>query len=177
MNDDVGSLAPDFALPDDSGEMWRLSEHRGRPCVLMFHRHLACLPCQDHLVALRDHAECFRDATIAVVTFSDVDRLADYRSALALPFAVLSDREREIYRRYGLERGSWWRIYGVRTLREYVRLLRAGRRLTRPTEDTLQLGGDFVIDSGGVIVFAARPASPAARPSIETLIGAVEACR
>ncbi len=70
-------------------------------------------------MALRDHAERFGDATIAVVTFSDVDRLADYRSALALPFAVLSDHDRDVYRRYGLERGSWWRIYGVRTFREY----------------------------------------------------------
>ncbi|MEX2031555.1 MAG: peroxiredoxin-like family protein [Dehalococcoidia bacterium] len=177
MIDDVGSLAPDFELADESGARWRLSAHRGQPCVLMFHRHLACLPCQEHLLALRDHVERFGDATIAVVTFSDVERLAAYRSALALPFAVLSDSDRSVYRRYGLERGSWWRIYGVRTLREYARLLRAGRRPTRPTEDTLQLGGDFVIDPDGVIVFAARPASPATRPSVEVLIDAVEACR
>ena len=34
-------LAPDFALPDHEGNLWRLSDQRGRPVVLIFHRHLA----------------------------------------------------------------------------------------------------------------------------------------
>jgi hypothetical protein len=37
---DVGDLAPDFALPDQDGHQWRLSDHRGRNVVLIFHRHL-----------------------------------------------------------------------------------------------------------------------------------------
>lgn len=40
-------------------------------------------------------------------------------------------------------------VYGVGTLRLYIRLVRNGRRLQRPTQDTRQLGGDFVIDVGG----------------------------
>lgn len=36
----VGAEAPDFTLPTDTGQEWRLSEHRGRTLVLMFHRHL-----------------------------------------------------------------------------------------------------------------------------------------
>jgi peroxiredoxin len=36
----VGSGAPDFALPTDTGETWRLSEQQGVPVILMFHRHL-----------------------------------------------------------------------------------------------------------------------------------------
>ncbi len=36
----VGAEAPDFALPTDTGEIWRLSEHLGTPLILMFHRHL-----------------------------------------------------------------------------------------------------------------------------------------
>lgn len=177
MSIDVGSFAPDFELTDEWGEIWRLSEHRDRPCVLVFQRHLACLPCQEHLLSLRDRVERFGDAPVVVVTFAEVERLAPYRSALELPFVLLSDRDRGVYRRYELARGSWWRIYGVRTLRMYARLLRAGRRPTRPTEDTMQLGGDFVIDQDGMIAFAARPVSPATRPSVEAIIAAVEACR
>lgn len=37
----VGDPAPDFALPDHLGQQWRLADHRGRPVVLVFHRHLA----------------------------------------------------------------------------------------------------------------------------------------
>ena len=38
---DVGDPAPEIALPDHDGATWRLSDHRGRPVVLLFHRHLA----------------------------------------------------------------------------------------------------------------------------------------
>lgn len=37
----VGDPAPDFELPDDRGGVWRLSAHRGRAVVVLFHRHLA----------------------------------------------------------------------------------------------------------------------------------------
>jgi len=36
----AGSVAPDFALHTDRGDEWRLSEHLGKPLILMFHRHL-----------------------------------------------------------------------------------------------------------------------------------------
>ncbi len=36
----AGTEAPDFAVPTDTGETWRLSEHLGKPLILMFHRHL-----------------------------------------------------------------------------------------------------------------------------------------
>lgn len=36
-----GDRAPDIDLPDHDGNRWRLSDHGGRPAVLLFHRHLA----------------------------------------------------------------------------------------------------------------------------------------
>ena len=35
-----GDLAPDIALVDQDGELWRLQDHGGRNIVLIFHRHL-----------------------------------------------------------------------------------------------------------------------------------------
>ena len=37
----VGDRFPDFDLIDDAGHRWRLVDHRGRPVVLILHRHLA----------------------------------------------------------------------------------------------------------------------------------------
>ena len=37
----VGDPAPEIELESAGGETWRLREHRGRPVVLIFHRHLA----------------------------------------------------------------------------------------------------------------------------------------
>jgi len=37
----VGDPVPDVELVDHEGRPWRLGEHRGRPVVLILHRHLA----------------------------------------------------------------------------------------------------------------------------------------
>jgi peroxiredoxin len=37
----VGDVAPEIELPDHEGHLWRLSAHRGRVVVVLFHRHLA----------------------------------------------------------------------------------------------------------------------------------------
>ena len=36
-----GDLMPDVELVDQAGRPWRLHEQRGRPVVLILHRHLA----------------------------------------------------------------------------------------------------------------------------------------
>ena len=41
MPPNAGDPAPEVDLPDADGGRWRLSDHRGRPVVLVFHRHLA----------------------------------------------------------------------------------------------------------------------------------------
>jgi len=38
---EVGDLLPDVALADHDGNPWRFDDHRGRPLVLILHRHLA----------------------------------------------------------------------------------------------------------------------------------------
>jgi hypothetical protein len=58
-----------------------------------------------------------------------------------------------------------------------VRLIRAGRRLRRPTQDTRQLGGDFVVDRRGRLAYAYRSARPDDRPPVEELIDAARAAR
>ncbi len=35
-----GDTVDDFTLPDDRDQAWTLSECRGRPVLLIFHRHL-----------------------------------------------------------------------------------------------------------------------------------------
>jgi peroxiredoxin len=37
----IGQVLPDVSLIDQNGARWRLSDHRGRPVVLILHRHLA----------------------------------------------------------------------------------------------------------------------------------------
>ena len=125
------------------------------------------------MIAVRDHIDLFGDATIAVVTFSDPARLAAYRSFLDLPFPVLSNPDRSLYRAVGAERGTNRQVWSMGTIRTYCRLLRHGRRLRRPTEDVRQLGADIVADGDGRITYLALPRSPDARPPVAELVRAV----
>ena len=125
------------------------------------------------MVAVRDHLAEMGDAEVAVVTFTPRGQLAGYRQRLGLPFAMLSDPDRAAYDAYGLGRGSRWRVYGPRTLLRYAQLLVRGRKLQRITEDTLQLGGDFVVGRDGRLVYAYRPAGPDDRPDVSDLVRAV----
>jgi hypothetical protein len=67
------------------------------------------------------------------------------------------------------------RVWGdPRVWTRYLRTALSGRRPTRFGADTLQLGGDFVIDADGVVVYA-RPQLTDDRPPVARLLAAVEA--
>lgn len=124
---------------------------------------------------MRDHLGKLGDAVVAVVTFTPHEQLVRYRERLRLPFALLSDPDRAAYHAYGLVRGSPWRVYGPRTWLRYAQLLRRGRRLERITEDTLQLGGDFIVGRDGRLAYAYRPTGPDDRPDVADIVRAVRA--
>lgn len=119
----------------------------------------------------------FEPASVVLITFTRQRNLRAFRRLLSVNYPVLADEARAVYRTYGLGRGRWWRIWSWRTLRTYGRLLRAGHRLRRPTEDTRQLGGDFVVDSDGRVAYVYRSRRPDDRPSVDELVAAVSRAR
>jgi hypothetical protein len=126
------------------------------------------------VIAVRDHLDQFGDARIAVVTFAAPDRLAAYREHLRLPFDVVADTDRVLYELLGAERGTNRQVWSPGTIRMYARLIRAGRRLRRPTEDIRQLGADAVIGRNGQLRYLSLPSSPDARPPISDLVAALD---
>lgn len=126
---------------------------------------------------MRDRLDDLGDASIAAVTFAEVERLAAHRDHLDLPFPLLADPKRTVYGRFGLDRAPLWRIYNPGTLRLYGQLLARGRRLRRPVDDTRQLGGDFVLDAAGRLAAAFRPRSPDDRPPVDDLVTAIRRAR
>src|SRR5262245_4684629 len=92
-----------------------------------------------------------------------------------MPFPVVGDPERAAYRAFGLERTSWGRLLRPGVVLRYLGLIFRGWLPRRPRsgEDVLQLGGDFVLNGEGRMVYAYRSAEPTQRPSIETLLQAV----
>ena len=126
------------------------------------------------MIAVRDHRAQFGDATVVVVTFAAPDRLAAHREHLQIPFTIVTDTDRSLYRLLGAERGSNRQVWSLGTLRMYTGLLRQGRRLQRPTEDIHQLGADAVIGRDGRLRFLSLPSTPDARPPVSALIAALD---
>ncbi len=119
------------------------------------------------------------DTSVAVVTFTTDDLLDDYTTRYGLPFPVLRDPDRTAYRAYGIGRTTWRRSWGIRAARRYIEILRERglRALSRPTEDTRQLGGDVVIDPAGRLSWAHWSDGPDDRPSLDQISEAIARSR
>lgn len=125
---------------------------------------------------MRDRLDELGEATeVVLITFTDPSSLTDYQRSNELSYPVLTDPSRDTYRAYGLGRGSVRRVWGLRAARRYVELIRESGfgALRRPTEDTLQLGGDFVIDPAGKLGWGFWGDGPDDRPSVDDLVDAV----
>jgi hypothetical protein len=111
---------------------------------------------------------------LVAVGFSPADRLSAIARRIGWEGAVLSDPGRQLYSRLGIGRARWWRIYTPGTLALYARALIKKEQISRPEEDTRQLGGDAVMVAGRVTTLW-RPASPNGRPDPAEVIAAADA--
>lgn len=131
------------------------------------------MPCQQHLVEVQEQHDDPR-VQLVLVGFSPADRLAAIARHLGWQGSVLGDPDRVLYRRFGIGRAPWWRVYTPGTLAMYARALLAGRRLSRSAEDTRQLGGDAILVDGTAVTLW-RPRSPDDRPAVADVMSAAQA--
>ncbi len=126
---------------------------------------------------MRQHEAELRERTIAVavVTF-DADVLArGYVEQTQLPWPLLIDSQRSVYRSYGLGRASAWAVYGPSSIWQYLKLIFGkGRRVPKPGSDYRQLGGDVLIDPLGMIRFYHASTTPHDRPTVNEILTIVQ---
>jgi peroxiredoxin len=116
-----------------------------------------------------------RGVAIVVVSFAGPEKLALYQAHVHWPFPILADPERKAYEAFALKKLSWFRVFSPATLKLYVKLFCKGlARQDYGKEDVYQGGGDFLIDRQGNILFAHRSEDPADRPSVATLLKAID---
>jgi len=126
---------------------------------------------------VRDHyAEIVHlGGDVLAVSFAQPAQIGQYLKRTPLPFPLVSDPSLAAYRAYGLERTSWSALLGFRSILRYLRLIFRGWPPRRPNqgEDVLQLGGDFVLDRNGRVVYAYRSAESTDRPAMRELLEAI----
>ena len=108
-----------------------------------------------------------------VITFETRRQAEAYVRETDLPWPLLVDTSRTVYRAYEMRRGSPWEIWSPASWGTYMNLLRKGRRVKPPTGDIYQLGGDVVIDPAGKIALHRVEKGPADRPPIAELLAPV----
>jgi peroxiredoxin Q/BCP len=91
-----GTPAPDFELPDDSGNTVRLSGLRGRPVVVYFYPKDDTPGCTVQACDLRDtYGEIQeRGAVVLGISPDGVESHVRFRDKFHLPFPLLADTER-----------------------------------------------------------------------------------
>jgi len=100
----VGAQAPDFELPDSSGQPVRLSDFRGRPVVLVFYPLDWSPGCSQQLDLYQQEIEEFRrrDAQILAVSVDSIYSHGAWAAVRGISFPLLADfhPKGEVIRRY-----------------------------------------------------------------------------
>ncbi len=130
---------------------------------------------------MAENAGRFRDAGCEILTITQASPalLRKFLGRNPQPFPVVGDPDRVAYRAFGLERTSWHTFLKPSVIWGYLRLKFRGVGIKLPTmqEDVLQLGGDFLLDRGGTVVWKFTSADPTARPGVEELLQELESRR
>ena len=101
----VGSKAPDFTLPSQSGELVSLRDFLGRrPVVLFFYPKDDTPGCTKEACAFRDGHEEFGklDAEVVGISSDSVGSHSSFAAKHDLPFTLLSDEQSRVRTIYGV---------------------------------------------------------------------------
>lgn len=110
------------------------------------------------------------NAAVLVISFESPAALRRFHWFQDLPFLVVSDQSRRLYSSFRLRSRPLLRLFDRETMKTYARELLRGHLPPWPRADLRQLGGDVVLNQAGDVVFVHRSATPADRPSVETLL-------
>jgi peroxiredoxin Q/BCP len=98
----VGDLAPDFSLSDQDGNVWKLSDHRGRAVVLLFYPGDETPVCTRQMCSVRDRWEDYRatGAEVVGISANSDESHQSFMTNHQLPLTLLSDPNRDVARLY-----------------------------------------------------------------------------
>ncbi len=172
----VGAQAPTLELPAAGGETRSLSEFRGRPVIVSFLGPAHCSFCRAHVIKMIQAKEDIArtGAGVILVAFHDPELLmSKMMHDLDVPFLLLLDRARETYARWGLGRFDWKVMLNPALYAQMVKLMIGGHPPMGTTPHYNQLGGDFVIDQSGKLVYVKRMKSFYDRAPVPEMLAAI----
>jgi peroxiredoxin Q/BCP len=101
----VGDKIPEFSLPDQNGDQFRISDYLGRqPMVIYFYPKDDTPGCTKEACSFRDSYEEFTDRDVKVIGISadDVESHKNFAQKYNLPFTLLADTRNEVRKLFGV---------------------------------------------------------------------------
>jgi peroxiredoxin Q/BCP len=136
----VGNKAPDFTLPDETGNLVKLSSLKGKKVILYFYPKDDTPGCTTQACGFRDEYPSIEEAGALVLGISPdgAKSHTKFKTKQKLPFSLLSDEDHKVAEKYG----AWGEksMYG----KKYMGILRS----------------HFVIDEAGKLVDVQIGVSP-----------------
>ena len=135
--------------------------------------------CFSHLVQVTRAYFQFKKAGCGIVVISQgkPNVLAHYENRNRFPFPVLGDPDRAAYKAFGLDRVWWFTFLFPWVLWGYLVRIVTGTipRMPYLSEDVTQLGGNFLLDQTGKVLWSFTSGDPSRRPTVEAMLKAVNA--
>ncbi|HEY7132050.1 MAG TPA: peroxiredoxin [Candidatus Limnocylindrales bacterium] len=111
----AGELAPDFALPDETGTIHRLADQRGRWTVVYFYPADDTPGCTVEACEFRDSNETIteRGADVWGISPQGLTSKRKFREKFGLPFLLLADEDHAVADTYGswVEKQNYGKTY------------------------------------------------------------------
>lgn len=141
---EVGSLAPDFSLPDENGDIHKLSDYRGQKVILYFYPKDNTAGCTKQACGFKDRYPLIQEkgAVVLGISKDSVRTHKNFKTKYDLPFTLLSDPEHQVIEMYDVwkEKKNYGRVY---------------MGIVRST---------YLIDENGIIVKALEKVKPDQNP-------------
>ena len=99
---EIGTLAPDFTLPDQNGESHALSDYRGQRVILYFYPKDNTAGCTKQACGFGELYPLFREkgAVVLGVSKDSVASHKKFEEKYGLPFTLLSDVDKTVLQAY-----------------------------------------------------------------------------
>ena len=99
----AGDKAPGFGLPDQNGDLVKLSDLRGQTVVLYFYPRANTPGCTTQACGVRDRGGEYRSAGARVIGISpdEVDAVQKFAGKFDLDFTLLADADHAVAEKYG----------------------------------------------------------------------------
>jgi len=150
----VGDKAPDFTLPDTDKKPRSLKEFLGQKVVLAFFVGAFTATCTKEMCEFRDSMSRLTDLEAQVVGVSVNDPFSNkaFVEKNRLPFPVLSDYNRDVVRKYGLELSDFAGLKGYTVAKRSI----------------------FILDMNGIVMYVWVSDDPTVEPNYQEIQRALE---